>query len=52
MTVLAIESAGSVASVAILKDNRIVGEYSINKGTKHSETLIPMTDELIKSIFM
>ena len=52
MTVLAIESAGSVASVAILKDNRIVGEYSINTGTKHSETLLPMTDALIKSIGM
>ena len=51
-TVLAIESAGSVASVAILKDNRIVGEYSINTGTKHSETLLPMTDALIKSIGM
>lgn len=52
MTVLAIESAGSVASAAILRDNKIVGEYSINTGMKHSETLLPMTDALLKSVGM
>ena len=48
MNILALDSSGAVASVAISCDGRIRGEYSINHKLTHSETLMPMMDELIR----
>lgn len=48
MNILALDSSGAVASVAISCDGRIRGEYSINHKLTHSETLMPMVDELIR----
>lgn len=47
MKVLAIESSSRTAGVALVDDNGIVGEYSINY-LKHSVILMPMIDELLK----
>lgn len=46
MRILGIESSGMVAGVALLEDDRLVGEYSINNKLTHSQTLLPMLDEL------
>ncbi len=50
MKVLGIESSGIVASVAIVEDSVLLGEYTINHKRTHSRTLMPMLDELKKNI--
>lgn len=46
MKTLAIESSGVVASVALLEDGRLLGEYTTNHKQTHSQTLVPMLDQL------
>ena len=48
MKILAIEASGMVASVAVLEDGVLVGEYTINHKKTHSQTLLPMLDELCR----
>ena len=46
MKILAIESSGLVASVAVIENNILLGEYTTNQKKTHSQTLLPMLDEL------
>ncbi len=46
MKLLAIDSSGLVASVAVLEDDTVLGEYSTNFKKTHSQTLLPMISEL------
>ena len=46
MKTLAIESSGVVASVALLEDGKCIGEYTTNHKQTHSQTLVPMLDQL------
>ncbi len=48
MKILAIDSSGLVASVALLEDETLVAEYTVNYKKTHSQTLLPMIDELVK----
>ncbi|MDR1017114.1 MAG: tRNA (adenosine(37)-N6)-threonylcarbamoyltransferase complex dimerization subunit type 1 TsaB [Lachnospiraceae bacterium] len=48
MRILALESSGLVASVAIIEDDNLLAEYSTNVEMKHSETLLPMLEEIVK----
>lgn len=48
MKLLAIDSSGLVASVAILSDDTIVAEYTTNFKKTHSQTLLPMLNEMIE----
>lgn len=48
MKILAIESSSLVASVAILNDDILTAEYTINHKITHSQTLLPMIDEICK----
>ena len=50
MKILGIDSSGLVASVAIVEDNDLKGEYTVNYKKKHSQTLLPMLDEVAKMI--
>ncbi|MFP4698336.1 MAG: tRNA (adenosine(37)-N6)-threonylcarbamoyltransferase complex dimerization subunit type 1 TsaB [Eubacteriales bacterium] len=50
MKILAIDSSGIVASVAVVTDNELVSEYTINYKKTHSQTLMPMIEEMNKSI--
>lgn len=47
MLILALESTALVASVALCEDERLIGEYSLNNGNTHSETLLPMAESLL-----
>ena len=49
MNLLAIESSGQVASAAIIKDDSLIAEYTLNNGLTHSQTLLPMIEEIMKS---
>lgn len=46
MKILALDSSGLVASVALLEDDTMVAEYTTNFKLTHSQTLLPMLDEL------
>lgn len=48
MKILAVDSSGLVASVAILEDENIIAEYTVNFKKTHSQTLLPMLDEIVK----
>lgn len=48
MRVLALDSSGMTASVAIVEDKIVIGEYSVTHKKTHSQTLLPMLDEVVK----
>lgn len=48
MKILAIEASSAVASVAILTDDVITAEYTVNNKLTHSQTLLPMIDEIFR----
>lgn len=48
MRILALDSSGLVATVAIVEDNQVVAEYTMNYKKTHSQTLLPMLDEIVK----
>lgn len=50
MKILGIDSSGLVASVALVEDDVLVGEFTTNYKKTHSQTLLPMLDELKKMI--
>ena len=50
MKLLALDSSGLVASVAIVEDDNMLGEYTVNYKKTHSQTLLPMLDEVAKMI--
>ena len=48
MKILAIDSSGLVASAALLDEETILAEYTLNYKKTHSQTLLPMVDEIVK----
>ena len=48
MKILALDSSGLVASVALVEDDNMLGEYTVNYKKTHSQTLLPMLDEISK----
>lgn len=48
MKILALDSSGIVASVAVVEDETLLAEYTVNYKKTHSQTLLPMLDEIVK----
>ncbi len=48
MKILAIDASGQVASVSLLADETMIAEYTIDYKKTHSQTLLPMIDEIMK----
>lgn len=48
MKILAIDSSSLVATVAVVQDDIMIAEYTINHKKTHSQTLLPMIDEIVK----
>ena len=48
MKLLGLDSSGLVASVAVVADDDLLGEYTVNYKKTHSQTLLPMIDEMVK----
>lgn len=48
MKLLAIESSGLVASAAIATESTLLAEYTVNFKKTHSQTLLPMVDEIVR----
>lgn len=47
MKILGIDSSGMVAGAAIVDDEITIAEYTVNYKKTHSETLLPMIDEIV-----
>ena len=48
MRILALDSSGLVASVAIVEDDNLIAEYTVNYKKTHSQTLMPMLDDIVQ----
>lgn len=50
MKVLAIDTSSAVAAVAVIDDDKLLGEYIINHKKTHSQKLMPMLRELLGTL--
>ena len=48
MKILAIDSSGLVATVALLDGDILAGEFTIHNKKTHSQTLLPMIHEMLR----
>ena len=48
MKILALDTSGLVASAAITEDGKAIAEYTLNYKLTHSQTIMPMIDEIVK----
>ena len=46
MKIIALDSSGTVAAAAIADETRLIAEYTLDNGMTHSQTLLPMLDEI------
>ena len=46
MKILALDTSGQTASVAIVQDGKLIGEFSQNDKLTHSQTILPMIAQL------
>lgn len=49
MNLLAVDTAGKTAAVAVLRDDTLLYENQCNNGLTHSETLLPMIDTALRA---
>ncbi len=52
MKILALDSTAKTASVSICEDERLITIYSVTAGLNHSETLLPMVENALKTAQM
>ncbi len=50
MKILGLDSSGLVAGVAVAEDGILLAEYNVNYKKTHSQTLLPMLDEIRKML--
>lgn len=50
MKLLALDSSGLVASVAVITEETLLAEYTVNYKKTHSQTLLPMLDQIVKMV--
>ncbi|MGE4353934.1 MAG: tRNA (adenosine(37)-N6)-threonylcarbamoyltransferase complex dimerization subunit type 1 TsaB [Oscillospiraceae bacterium] len=50
MLTLAFESSAKSASVALMCDGKLLGQYYQNSGLTHSRTLLPMAEDMLKNL--
>ena len=49
MLILAFESSAKAASAALVKDGKLISQYSQCSGLTHSRTLLPMGEDMLKN---
>lgn len=52
MLILAFESSARAASAALVKDGKLISQYSQCSGLTHSRTLLPMGEDMLKNAEM
>lgn len=50
MKILAVDSSGLVAGVAVVEEENLLGEFTVNYKKTHSQTLLPMLDDVARMI--
>ena len=50
MITLAVDTTAQIASVAVLRDERVLAEYTVNSGNTHSVTLLPMIKHALETV--
>ena len=50
MKILALDSSGLVASVALTEEDALIAEYTIQYKKTHSQTLLPMLEEIRRMV--
>ncbi len=50
MNIVALDGSGLVAGIAVMTEEKLLAEYSVNYKKTHSQTLLPMLDEVLKMI--
>ncbi len=50
MRLLALDSSGLVASVALVDEDELIAEYTVQYKKTHSQTLLPMLDEITRMV--
>lgn len=50
MKILAIDSSGLVATVALAEEDNLIAEYTIHYKKTHSQTLMPMLEEITRMV--
>ena len=50
MKVLALDTSSIVASVAVMDDDILLGEYTLNHNKTHSQKLVPMIQQLLSNL--
>lgn len=50
MKILAVDSSGMTAGVAVVEDEHLIAEYTVDYKKTHSQTLLPMLDEVKRMI--
>ena len=48
MKVLGIDTSSNATSIAVIEDNKLICEYTINTKTTHSQKLMPMIENMLK----
>ncbi len=48
MNILAIDSSGMTASAAIVDDEKVIAEFTVNNKKTHSQTLLPMIEQVVQ----
>ncbi len=48
MKILALDSTAAVSSAALSEDGKLVAEFTMNTGNTHSETLLPLIEQMLK----
>jgi len=48
MKILALDSTADVCTAAICEDDRLIAEMTVNTGNTHSQTLLPVVEQILK----
>ena len=48
MNILAIDTSSQNATVAVMSDKRLIGEYTVNNGKTHSQIIMPLISDIVK----
>ena len=48
MRILAIDTSSEICGVALLEDEKLIDDNSLNNGKTHSENLMPLVEEILK----
>ncbi len=50
MITIALDTTALIASVAIVRDGKVLSEYTVNSGNTHSVTLLPMIKDMLETL--